>query len=64
MKTTVETLSPTRSKITVTVTPEELKPALTHAYEHIGETLTIPGFRKGKIPARILEQRVGKAAIM
>ncbi|GAB2820698.1 trigger factor [Alpinimonas psychrophila] len=64
MKTTVETLSPTRAKITVTVTPEELKPALTHAYEHIAETITIPGFRKGKIPARILEQRVGKAAIM
>lgn len=64
MKTTVETLSPTRSKITVTVTPEELKPALTHAYEHIAETVSIPGFRKGKIPARILEQRVGKAAIM
>jgi trigger factor len=64
VKTTVETLSPTRSKITVTVTPEELKPALTHAYEHIAETVSIPGFRKGKIPARILEQRVGKAAIM
>ena len=64
MKTTVETLSPTRAKITVTVTPEELKPALTHAYEHIGESMSIPGFRKGKIPARILEQRVGKAAIM
>ncbi len=64
MKTTVETLSPTRAKITVVVTPEELKPALTHAYEHIGETMSIPGFRKGKIPARILEQRVGKAAIM
>jgi trigger factor len=64
VKTTVETLSPTRAKITVVVTPEELKPALTHAYEHIGETLSIPGFRKGKIPARILEQRVGKAAIM
>lgn len=64
MKTTVETLSPTRAKITVVVTPEELKPALTHAYEHIGESMSIPGFRKGKIPARILEQRVGKAAIM
>jgi len=64
VKTSVETLSPTRAKITITVTPEELKPALTHAYEHIAETVTIPGFRKGKIPARILEQRVGKPAIM
>lgn len=64
MKTTVETLSPTRAKITITVTPEELKPALTHAYEHIAETVTIPGFRKGKVPARILEQRVGKPAIL
>ncbi|MEO0048999.1 MAG: hypothetical protein RL556_331, partial [Actinomycetota bacterium] len=64
MKSTVERINPTRVKINVEITPEELKPALDHAYEHIAEQVNIPGFRKGKIPAKILEQRVGRPAIM
>jgi len=46
------------------VSPEEFKPSLDHAYEHIAETVNIPGFRKGKIPAAILDQRVGRGAIL
>lgn len=64
MKTTVEKLSPTRTKLTISVTPEELKPSITHAYEHIAEQVTIPGFRKGKVPPPIIDQRVGKAAVL
>ena len=64
MKTTVERLAPTRVKLTIEVTPEEFKPSLDHAYEHIAETVNIPGFRKGKIPAAILDQRVGRGAIL
>jgi trigger factor len=51
-------------KLTIEVTPEEFKPSLDHAYEHIAETVNIPGFRKGKIPAAILDQRVGRGAIL
>ena len=64
MKTTVERLAPTRVKLNIEVTPEEFRPSLDHAYEHIAETVNIPGFRKGKIPAAILDQRVGRGAIL
>ncbi|NNC10845.1 trigger factor [Planctomonas sp. JC2975] len=64
MKTTVEQLSPTRSKLTIAVTPEELQPSIKHAYEHIAEEVSIPGFRKGKVPPPIIDQRVGKAAVL
>jgi trigger factor len=64
VKTTVEKLSPTRTKLTISVTPEELEPSIKHAYEHIAEQVTIPGFRKGKVPPPIIDQRVGKAAVL
>jgi len=64
LKTTVERLAPTRVKLNIEVSPEEFKPSLDHAYEHIAETVNIPGFRKGKIPAAILDQRVGRGAIL
>ncbi|WP_127793608.1 trigger factor [Agromyces sp. LHK192] len=62
--TSVEKLSPTRAKLTISVTPEELKPSITHAYEHIAEQINVPGFRKGKVPAPVIDQRVGKAAVL
>ncbi|WP_353988047.1 trigger factor [Ruicaihuangia caeni] len=62
--TTVEKLSPTRAKLTITVTPEELKPSIDHAYKHIAEQVTIPGFRKGKVPAPIIDQRVGRGEVL
>lgn len=62
--TKVETLSPTRAKLTISVTPEELKPSIDHAYEHIAEQVSIPGFRKGKVPAAIINQRVGRGAVI
>jgi len=64
LKTVVERLTPTRVKLTIEVNPEDFKPSLDHAYEHISETVNIPGFRKGKIPAAILDQRVGRGAIL
>lgn len=62
--TSVEKLSPTRAKLTITVTPDELKPSIAHAYEHIAEQINVPGFRKGKVPPPIVDQRVGKAAVL
>ncbi len=64
VKTTVEKLSPTRVKLNITVTPEELKPSITHAYEHIAESVNIPGFRKGKVPPPIIDQRVGREEVL
>ncbi|RXZ50762.1 trigger factor [Agromyces fucosus] len=62
--TSVEKLSPTRAKLTISVTPEELKPSIAHAYEHIAEQINVPGFRKGKVPPPIVDQRVGKGAVL
>jgi trigger factor len=64
LKTTVERIKPTRVKLSIVVTPEEFKPSLDHAYEHIAEEVNVPGFRKGKVPAPILDQRVGRPAIL
>ncbi len=64
MKSTIEKLSPTRAKLTITVPADELKPSITHAYSHIAEQINIPGFRKGKVPPPIVDQRVGKAAVL
>ena len=64
VSTTVEKLSPTRVKLSITVTPEELKPSIDHAYKHIAESVNIPGFRKGKVPPPIIDQRVGRAEVL
>ena len=64
MKTTVEKLSPTRAKLTIAVTPEELKPSIDHAYSHIAESVNIPGFRKGKVPPQLIDQRVGREEVL
>ncbi|MEO6505125.1 MAG: trigger factor, partial [Terrimesophilobacter sp.] len=64
MKTTVDKLSPTRVKLTIAVTPEELKPSIDHAYGHIAESINVPGFRKGKVPPPIVDQRVGRAEVL
>ena len=61
----VERIKPTRVKISFEVTPEQMKPSLDHAYEHIAKDVAIPGFRPGaKVPAKVLEARVGKPAIL
>jgi trigger factor len=64
VKTTVEQLSPTRVKLAISAAPEDLKPHLDHAYGHIAEQMNIPGFRKGKVPPAIIDQRVGREAVM
>lgn len=64
MKSTAETLSPTRVKLTVEVPFEELAPSLDTAYKTIAKQISIPGFRKGKVPSRVIDQRVGRAAVL
>lgn len=64
MKSAVETLNPTRVKLTVEVPFDELKPSLDAAYKTIGGQITVPGFRAGKVPARIIDQRVGRGAVL
>ena len=64
MKTESEKLSPTRVKLTVEVPFDELKPAVEAATKKIADSVQIPGFRKGKVPSKLVEQRFGRPAIM
>lgn len=63
-KTTAEKLTPTRAKLSVEVTLDELEPHLKQAYKTISEQVSVPGFRKGKVPAQIIDQRVGREAVI
>ena len=63
-KTTAEKLTPTRAKLSVVLTLDELEPYLKQAYKTISEQVSIPGFRKGKVPAPIIDQRVGREAVV
>jgi trigger factor len=64
VKSDVETLSPTRVKLTVDMPFDELAPHLDAAYKRIAAQVTVPGFRKGKVPARIIDQRFGRALVL
>jgi trigger factor len=64
VKSDLETLNPTRVKLTVEVPFEELKPSLDAAYKKIGAQVTIPGFRKGKVPPRVIDQRFGRGTVL
>ncbi|MFF7592778.1 trigger factor [Kitasatospora purpeofusca] len=64
MKSAVETLNPTRVRLTVEVPFEELKPSLDAAYKKINQQVSVPGFRKGKIPNRVIDQRFGRGAVL
>lgn len=64
MKSAVETLNPTRVKLTVEVPSADLKPRLDAAYKQIGAQVNVPGFRKGKVPTRIIDQRFGRGAVV
>jgi trigger factor len=64
MKSAVETLGPTRVKLTVEVPFDELKPALDAAYKKVGQQVRVKGFRPGKVPPRLIDQYVGRGAVL
>jgi len=64
VKSSVENVGPTRVKLAVEVPFDELKSSLDAAYKKIGSQVRIPGFRPGKAPARIIDQRVGRSAVL
>ena len=64
MKSTVEKLSPTRVRINVEVPFTELQPDFDRAYKQLAQQVRLPGFRPGKAPAKLLEARVGRGAVL
>lgn len=63
MKSTVETLSPTRVRLSVEVPFEELAPFISEAYKSVGQQIRVPGFRPGKAPRQVIDQRVGRDSV-
>ncbi|KAB7790120.1 trigger factor [Bifidobacterium leontopitheci] len=63
MKISVRNLEPTKVKLTITVDPEEFNPYLDAARKEIGKQVNVPGFRKGHVPGKIIDQRIGFAAV-
>jgi trigger factor len=64
VKSAVETLSPTRAKLTIEVPFEELKPSLDAAYKKIARQVNVPGFRRGKVPPVVIDRQVGRGAVL
>ena len=64
MRSSVESVEPTRVKITVVVEPDELRPAIDRTVQRLSNEIKVPGFRKGKVPRQVMEARLGKGAIV
>ena len=64
MPSTFEKLSPTRAKLTVEIPFADLKPHLDEAYKEIAQSVNIPGFRKGKVPPAVIDQRFGRGVVL
>jgi len=64
VKSSVEVLSPTRVRLDVEVAYSELESHVANAYKKVAAQVNIPGFRKGKIPAAMIDQRVGRGAVI
>jgi trigger factor len=64
LKSAVETVGPTRARLTVEVPFEELKPSLDKAYKTIAQQINVPGFRRGKVPPMVIDRQVGRGAVL
>jgi trigger factor len=64
VKSTVETLSPTRVRLAIEVPFVELESSLKKAYRELAQQVTVPGFRRGKVPSNVIDQRVGRGTVL
>jgi trigger factor len=64
VKSAVETLNPTRVKLIIEVPFEELKPSVDAAYRKISRQINVPGFRRGKVPPPVVDQRIGRGVVL
>ena len=63
MKTSIETIDSVQVKLTVEVEPARVKKAFDRAARELASQVDLPGFRRGKVPRRLLEQRFGQGVI-
>jgi trigger factor len=58
VRSTIEPLEGNKVKLSVTFDEAELEPAIDNAWKQIAKEVKIPGFRVGKVPRKVLEQRI------
>src|SRR3954453_6128652 len=64
LKTTVSELPESRVRVEAEVPAEEVQRRLTEAAGRMGRDIRMPGFRKGKVPAPVVIQRIGRDAVL
>jgi len=64
VKSAVESLSPTRVRISIDLDFKDLEPHVSTAYQTLSQQVSIPGFRKGKVPRQLIDQRVGRGTVL
>lgn len=64
MKTSLERVTPTRVKLNIEVPFADFKPALDASYKEVAQQIQVPGFRRGKVPAVMIDQRVGREYVV
>ena len=64
MKSSVENLSPTRVRFDISIEFNEMSEHVADAYKKVASQVNIPGFRKGKVPPAMIDQRVGRGAVL
>ena len=60
----VEKLEKNMAKLTIEVSAEDLEKAMQSAYQKAKGRITLPGFRKGKAPRKMIEQMYGKGIFL
>jgi trigger factor len=64
VRSTLETVEPTKVRINVVVEPDELGPAIDRTARRLSREVRVPGFRKGKVPRQVIEARIGRDALL
>jgi trigger factor len=64
LKTTVTELPDSRVRLRVEVPPAEIEGRLERKAQQLGRELKLPGFRRGKVPAPLVIQRIGREAVL
>ena len=64
LKTTVTELPESRVRVLVEVPPNEVEVRLERKARELGRQLKLPGFRRGKVPAPLVIQRLGREVVL
>jgi trigger factor len=64
VKSTIEELGPTRVRMAIEVPWGDLDHAFGEVYKELGKQVRVPGFRPGKVPNRVLDQRIGRPVVL